>query len=410
VLVATVLLVAANLRPAITSVGPVLQLVEADTGLGPGALGLLGAVPLLTLGIVSPFAHRVASRIGTERTVLVALGVLTAGTLLRSAPGGTAQLWAGTVLLGSAIAIGNVLIPAVVKRDFPHRVPILTGLYSAVMGGFAGIGSGLAVPLAGIGGWRLSLGVWAAWALLAALAWLARLRAGQPEVPATDREAAAARTGASGMALPRPEPPERQAASAQVRPGRSASMWRSGLAWQVAVFFGLQSASFYTLTTWLPSIEASLGVTPAVAGWHLFLFQFLGIFGGLVVGPVMHRQHDQRPAAIGVTVLMFVAMIGLLVAPGWLLVWAITAGVSTGSSIAVALTLVSVRAKDPESAGQLSGMAQGVGYLIAAAGPAVAGLLHEVSGAWTLPIVAVLVIATVQFLFAALAGRDRFTH
>jgi CP family cyanate transporter-like MFS transporter len=103
-------------------------------------------------------------------------------------------------------------------------------------------------------------------------------------------------------------------------------------------------------------------------------------------------------------------MIGLLVAPGWLLVWAITAGVSTGSSIAVALTLVSVRAKDPESAGQLSGMAQGVGYLIAAAGPAVAGLLHEVSGAWTLPIVAVLVIATVQFLFAALAGRDRFTH
>jgi CP family cyanate transporter-like MFS transporter len=124
----------------------------------------------------------------------------------------------------------------------------------------------------------------------------------------------------------------------------------------------------------------------------------------------MHRQHDQRPAAIGVTVLMFVAMIGLLVAPGWLLVWAITAGVSTGSSIAVALTLVSVRARTPEAAGQLSGMAQGVGYLIAAAGPAVAGFLHELSGAWTLPIVAVLAIATVQFVFAALAGRERFTH
>jgi CP family cyanate transporter-like MFS transporter len=408
-LVVTVLLVAANLRPTITAVGPVLDLVEADTGLGPGALGLLGAVPLLTLGLVSPFAHRLARRLGAERTVLVALGVLTAGTLLRSSPGGQAQLWAGTILLGSAIATGNVLIPAIVKRDFPHRVPVLTGLYSAVMGGFAGIGSGLAVPLADVGGWRLALGVWAAWALLAALAWLARLRAGQPTL-ATGREATSDRARTSGTPPREQQPAERHTTVSMTRSADSTSMWRSGLAWQVAVFFGLQSASFYTLVTWLPSIEASLGVSPAVAGWHLFLFQFLGIFGGLAVGPLMHRQHDQRPAAIGVTVLMFVAMIGLLVAPGWLLVWAITAGVSTGSSIAVALTLVSVRARTPEAAGQLSGMAQGVGYLIAAAGPAVAGFLHELSGAWTLPIVAVLAIATVQFVFAALAGRERFTH
>jgi CP family cyanate transporter-like MFS transporter len=408
-LVVTVLLVAANLRPTITAVGPVLDLVEADTGLGPGALGLLGAVPLLTLGLVSPFAHRLARRLGAERTVLVALGVLTAGTLLRSSPGGQAQLWAGTILLGSAIATGNVLIPAIVKRDFPHRVPVLTGLYSAVMGGFAGIGSGLAVPLADVGGWRLALGVWAAWALLAALAWLARLRAGQPTL-ATGREATSDRARTSATPPREQQPAERHTTVSMTRSADSTSMWRSGLAWQVAVFFGLQSASFYTLVTWLPSIEASLGVSPAVAGWHLFLFQFLGIFGGLAVGPLMHRQHDQRPAAIGVTVLMFVAMIGLLVAPGWLLVWAITAGVSTGSSIAVALTLVSVRARTPEAAGQLSGMAQGVGYLIAAAGPAVAGFLHELSGAWTLPIVAVLAIATVQFVFAALAGRERFTH
>jgi CP family cyanate transporter-like MFS transporter len=392
----TVLLVAANLRPTITSVGPVLRLLEADTGLGPGALGLLGAVPLLTLGVVSPLAHRVAGRLGTERTVLVALGVLVAGTLVRSLPGGQVPLWTGTVLLGSAIAVGNVLIPAIVKRDFPHRVPVLTGLYSAVLGGFAGIGSGLAVPLAGIGGWRLSLGVWAGWALLAALAWLSRLR-----VPPT---------GSSTTALPRREPAGRHTPESSARPPGSTSMWRSGLAWQVAIFFGLQSASFYTLVTWLPSIEASLGVDSGVAGWHLFLFQFLGIFGGLAVGPLMHRQQDQRPAAIGVTVLMFAAMAGLLVAPGWLLVWAITAGVSTGSSIAVALTLVSVRARTPEAAGRLSGMAQGVGYLIAAAGPAVAGLLHELSDGWTLPIVAVLVIAGVQLVFAALAGRERFTH
>jgi CP family cyanate transporter-like MFS transporter len=335
--------------------------------------------------------------------------VLTAGTLRRSSPGGQAQLWAGTILLGSAIAIGNVLIPAIVKRDFPHRVPVLTGLYSAVMGGFAGIGSGLAVPLADVGGWRLALGVWAAWALLAALAWLARLRAGQPTL-ATGREATSDRARTSATPPREQQPAERHTTVSMTRSADSTSMWRSGLAWQVAVFFGLQSASFYTLVTWLPSIEASLGVSPAVAGWHLFLFQFLGIFGGLAVGPLMHRQHDQRPAAIGVTVLMFVAMIGLLVAPGWLLVWAITAGVSTGSSIAVALTLVSVRARTPEAAGQLSGMAQGVGYLIAAAGPAVAGFLHELSGAWTLPIVAVLAIATVQFVFAALAGRERFTH
>jgi CP family cyanate transporter-like MFS transporter len=187
-------------------------------------------------------------------------------------------------------------------------------------------------------------------------------------------------------------------------------MWRSGIAWQVAAFFGLQSASFYTLITWLPSIEVSLGVEPAVAGWHLFLFQFLGIFGGLAAGPLMNRPGGERSAAIAVTALMAVAMTGLLVAPGWLLLWASLAGVSTGSSIAVALTFVSVRARTTAAAGQLSGMAQGVGYLVAAAGPAVAGMLHERSGGWTLPIVFVLAIAGVQFVFATLASRQRFTH
>lgn len=408
-LVVTVLLVAANLRPAITSVGPVLELVGQDTRLGAGALGLLGAVPLLTLGLVSPLAHRVATRIGTDRSVLVALGVLIVGTLLRSGPGGQVWLWSGTVLLGAAIAIGNVLIPAIVKRDFPDRVPVLTGVYSAVLGGFAGVGSGLAVPLAGIGGWRLALGVWAGWALLAALVWTTRLRAARLPLPVPSVDAAV--TGApTGAAAPLEGPAASQAAALSTPRTVPASMWRSGTAWQVAAFFGLQSASFYTLITWFPSIEVSLGVAPAVAGWHLFLFQFLGIFGGLATGPLMTRRGGERSAAVGVTVLMVVAMTGLLVAPGWLLVWAIVAGVSTGSSIAVALTFVSVRARSTQAAGQLSGMAQGVGYLVAAAGPAVAGMLHERSGGWTLPIIFVLVIAGVQLIFAVLASRQRFTH
>jgi len=187
-------------------------------------------------------------------------------------------------------------------------------------------------------------------------------------------------------------------------------MWTSPLAWQVAVYMGSQSTVFYLLVTWLPTIERSIGVDPVAAGWHLFGFQAVGIVAGLAITAALHGRADLRLAAAGVAGVMLIAMAGLLLAPGASLLWVLLAGLGTGSSIVVALTLIAQRARSAGDAARLSGMAQGVGYLLAATGPAGAGVLLEATGDWRLLAVATAVVAAVQLVFGLLAGRDRVTH
>lgn len=340
------LLVAANLRAAITSVGPVVNRIGDSTGLSSTALGLLGAMPLLTFAVVSPTVHRLSRRFGSDRTVFGALVVLVAGTVIRSLPGPLVSLWLGTVLLGGAIAVANVLLPAVVKRVTPD-VALLTALYTSVMGGVAAFASGFSVALAGIGGWRLALGVWAVLGVPALALWLPRVRNA-------------------------PEPP-----AGPVVAGGGVPVWRSGVAWSVALYMAAQSTSFYLMITWLPSIEAGSGVSAATAGWHLFLFQVIGIVAGLIAGPVIRARADQRAIAAATGAFMLVAVAGLWLAPGVMLLWVTLVGISCGMSIVVALSLFGLRTRTAAGTARLSGMAQGIGYLIAALGPFGAGALHR---------------------------------
>lgn len=376
------LVVAANLRPAITAVGPVLHLIGTDTDLSSAWLGLLGAVPLLTFAAVSPAVHLLSQRFGTDRAVLASLVVLVAGTVLRDVPGFTGWLWLGTAVLSGAVAVGNVLVPSIVKRDFPRDVPLMTGLYSAVLSGFAALASGLAVPLADVGGWRLALGVWAALSAVAAAVWALRLVGPDAPVPAMT------------TATPSPQ----------------ASMWRSPVAWQVALFMGSQSLTFYLLITWLPTIERSHGVEEVVAGWHLFGYQMCGIVGSLAVGWAMRRTLGPRSLGVVVSVLMVAAMGGLLAAPGLVLLWDALAGLSSGAALVLSLTLIAVRARSTRDAGRLSGMVQSIGYLIAAGGPLGAGALNQLTSSWSPVVIAVAAVATIQCGLVLAAGRDRFTH
>ena len=176
VLLLTILVMAANLRPTITAFGSVVGLVAADTGMGAGALGLLGAVPLLAFGVVSPIVHVLTRAMGAERAVLVSTLVLIVATVVRSLPGTLANLWLGTIVMGAAIAVANVVLPELVKRDFPTEVPMVTGLYSTVLGATAAVASGLALPIAELGGWRLGIGVWVLFSVVAALVWPLRMR------------------------------------------------------------------------------------------------------------------------------------------------------------------------------------------------------------------------------------------
>ena len=394
----SVLMVAANLRPALTAVGPLVGLIGNDLGLGATALGVLGAVPLVAFAVVSPLVHQLGRRLGHDRAVLVASAVLVVGTGVRSLPGtGTLGLWLGTALLGGAIAVSNVTLPALIKRDFAREVPLVTGVYTAVLSTTAAFASGLALPIARVGGWRLGVGIWGLLSVLALLAWLPRsLRAGRPPAAPGTVPVGDGALGAVAEAGPRPARPPRR------------SMWSSAVAWQVTAVMGTQATTFYLLVTWLPTIEMSHGVPAVTAGWYLFLYQVVGVVGGLLVTVFMRGRADHRLAGAGVTAAMLVGVLGLLLVPSLSLLWIMVAGLSGGGSLVVALALVGERSRTAADAAQLSGMVQSIGYLLAVAGPIGAGVLFELSGGWTWPLVALAGVGVVQLVVVWLAGRDRF--
>ncbi|WP_312350051.1 MFS transporter [Actinomyces sp.] len=378
---ALVFLVALNLRPAVTALGPLLPQIGVEEGLDKGAQGLLGAVPVMAFALVSPLVHRASRRLGPERVVLAALLVLVAGTLVRSWAGG-AGLWIGTVVVGVSIAVGNVLVPALVKRDYADKVSWATSIYSTCITVGSALAAATAVPLAGVWGWRGSLAFWAVPALVTAVLWVPRVRASAP--------------------IPAPAP----STAGAVRGGRrSPSVWRRPSAWMVTVFMGLQSTCFYTMVTWLPTILIAGGATPETAGVHMFVFQLVGIPAGLALPLLMRRPDSQVGAAVASSVPMLVGVLGLLVLPASGALWSAVAGVGAGASLVMAMTLIGLRSRTHQETTQLSGMAQSVGYLLAAGGPVLVGRLAQTSGGWTVPLVALAVVAALQVVVAVLAGR-----
>jgi MFS transporter, CP family, cyanate transporter len=376
-MIAGFLLIAANLRGALTSVGPLVETIQADLHLTSGEAGFLVTLPLLTFAAVSPQVPRLARRVGTDQVLWIALVVLVAGIVLRSLPV-VGLLWVGTVLLGAAIAVGNVLWPSLVKRDFPRHVSAVTGVYTAMMGIVASIAAGVAVPLAGAlpGGWRTSLGVWAGLVLVALAVWT-------PQVVGRREPAAAA--------------PET---------GKTATPWRSLLAWECAGFMALSACGFYTVLSWYPSILHSYGTSETTAGWLLFAYQLIGVLMSLVVPLVLTRLRDQRAVAVVSSLLAMTGYLGLLFAPGLAVLWVLVTGIAAGALFFLALAFFSLRAADPRSSAALSGMGQSIGYLVAALGPVLFGVLHDATGGWRAPLAVLVGVAAAHALIGLRAGRD----
>ncbi|MFB9629672.1 MFS transporter [Nonomuraea helvata] len=366
------LVVAANLRASLTGVGPLLDQVQADLGLAPAVAGLLNTLPLLTFVVLSPLVPQLAARWGAEQLLGGALVVLTLGIALRWVPTAVG-LFGGTVLIGAGIAVGNVLLPSLIKRDFPTKVGLLTSAYATVMGGVAAVASGVAVPISEVapGGWYTALGCWVLFALVAVLLWLPQMRAPRRAAQAIRRHR-----------LP----------------------WGSGLAWAVTAFMGLQSLGFYVVVTWLPQVFQDNGMSAASAGWLLFLFQAVAVLTSLAVPGAMRWAQNQRALATICSAVMLLGYLGLFVAPGLALLWSIVLGLGGGACLVLALAFMSLRAQDASMAGALSAMAQSIGYLLAAVGPVVFGLLHTMSSGWQAPIMLMCVAAAGQTIVALVAG------
>lgn len=371
-LLLAILVVALNLRGAITCVGPLLEMIQREVGLSGTAAGLLTSLPLFAFGLLSPYAAPLARRVGIELAIFLSMLVLLLGLGLRYLPG-TFNLYLGTGLIGIGIAISNVLLPGLLRRDYAHSLPLVTAFFTTVLVTVGGLGSALSVPFAALSNWRFSLVVWALPALLALVVWAPFLR--QNSRPSTTTE-------------------------------HQVSVWRSALAWQVSLFMGCQSTAFYVMIAWLPSMLSDLeGMSAARVGWILFIYQLFVLASVMLVPLLIQRLRDQRMIGIGCAGLILIGFCGLYLTPARALLWMSIMGLGAGGSLVLALTLFGLRASTTSQAVGLSGMAQTVGYLMAALTPILIGFIHDSSDSWQLPLILMIMISTLHLAMGYLAGR-----
>lgn len=386
-----ILLVAANLRPALTSVGPVLPELRADLGVGATAAGVLAALPLVAFAVVALVTPVLGRAVGVERALVLGLVLLVAGSALRSLTG-EAGLFVGTAVLAVGIGVANVLLPALVRATVPDRVRVVTSWYAATLTLMAAAASGLSAPIAQAtsGGWRTALGVWALLTVVTALVW----------VPSALRR----RTRAT--------PP---APAGGTAPGRATSPWRSRAAWAVALYFALQSAVFYSVVSWLPTVLLDRGLGATSAGVHVLGFQVAGLLSGLALPLALRGRPDERGVAVLAASCALVGTATLAALPdvtsGWAAAatWAavLATGAGIGGMFTLSLTLIALRAADGAGAGALSAMAQSSGYLVGAVGPVAVGALRATTGTWTWSLVLLAALAAGGVLAGRRAGLSR---
>ncbi|WP_448072233.1 MFS transporter [Georgenia yuyongxinii] len=401
-LVVATVLIGLSLRGPIVGVPPLIGRVGADLGLTGTTAGLITSLPLVCFAVGSPLVALVARRLGLDRTLLIALVVLGLAIALRPWAG-LPLLLAGTVLVGMAITVGNVLLPVLVRRDAAGRTKAVMAASTSSYGLGAALAAAVAVPMAGSLGWRGATASLAVLVAVALVVWLLRTRhggaeagrgaaTGPPAVPGAARPVAAA-SGATvgrGAAAPRP------------------GVWRMPSAWWLALFFGLQAALFYSVSAWLPPMLVDeAGVSEATAGTGVSLFHLLGIVGTLAVPALMSWFGDARRVALTIAAGWAVLLLGVVLVPGPWVLWVVVGGVAQGAGIGLGLTLVAVRPVDVDYGRSLSAMVQGAGYGLAAVGPVLIGWLAARTEGWAVPVTVLVVAAVGLGLVGLFAGDER---
>lgn len=378
ILVIGILTLAASLRAPFTLVGPLLDDIRQSLGLDTVQAGALTTIPLLMFAVASPAAAILSSRVGLERAALISLSTILLGIALRPL-GQTLCLYLGTAAIGTGIAVGNVILPGFLKRDFPHRVPQMTTAYVLTMTVGAALASTLAVPLASSSdsGWRLSLTIVAVLPALSLIVWMVQT----------------SRVGAF-------QAPPLTASSAS-------PIWGSLLAWQLTAYLGLTTLIFYVGVAWLPAILATSGFSAAASGSIHGLMHLTGAAAGLLIMPTIGRFRDQRALAFLCPLMGAASLFGLIIAPQFAALWIAAFGFAMGAALILSLAFISLRSSSVRQAASVSGMAQCAGYLLAAVGPPFAGLVHDLTNGWASVLWACVGLCVVQSAIGPLVGSSR---
>lgn len=380
-LIIGIVFIALNLRAALASVGPLIDDIRSTTGLSNFWLGMLTTLPLIAFAVVSVFAPIFTRRLGIGGTLLVAMVLLSFGIIIRSM-NWIPALYLGTALLGVAIAFGNVLLPSLTKRNFSTQAGLVTGLYSSCMGIGAAVAAGLSVPMAHHFnlGWQGSLVVWSGFSLLALLIWL-------PQVNRLKKSVT------------------KQRFFTAIK-----NKIHSIKAWQLALFMGFQSMTFYVVLAWLPAVLLSYGMAAEYAGWMLSLSQATGILGSLLIpyiaGKLNDKFNDLRALILLLVTIEIMAILGLMFPyPPIIWIWVSIIGFILGGTFSLSLLLIVLRSTDADNATELSGFVQSVGYLIAAFGPILFGSLFDLTGNWHYPFILLISAAFIKLAVGLGAGK-----
>lgn len=418
--IAAIVLIASVMRSPITGVGPISEVITGSTGLSAAAVGVLTSIPLLTFAICSIPAAKLSHSIGVDRTVLIGALCIFVGTVARSVLG-TFGLYVGMVLIGAGIAACNVLIPVVVKDRFPKAIGPLTSTYSTSMSISSGIAGGIALPMAIQWGWEISLGVWAVVGALAVAFWIPCIRKedGPAARNAQGEEAGKPATngGPAGVGEPASNGGPAVSGSSDASPakhahrksGETRKMAKHPMAWCMGVYFGLQSVQFYTFAAWLIAILQTKGFTADEASILNAVYILIGIVGSIVAPAVTAKFRTQSSIALALAGVYTASLLCVAFGTGvlWVSTFVVACGLCQGACFAFIMTLFALKARTPEDAASLSGFAQTVGYVIAAVGPALAGVLFKISGEWLL-LFGFLIFGTVMLMLLGwYIGRDR---
>ncbi|MFT2817825.1 CynX/NimT family MFS transporter [Leifsonia sp. A12D58] len=376
-----IILVAANLRTAVAALSPIVSDITVDVPLSSSAVGVLGMLPPICFAVFGIFTPRFTRKFGLESVLIVSLIAIGLGHLIRGTSGSLAVLLIGSVVTFAGLGAGNVLLPPLVKKYFPDRVGLITSLYATVLSFSTLVPPLVAVPVAESAGWRVSLGMWSVLALIALVPWITMIM----------------RHRTSSVPTPTADDAE---------PRVLGNIWRSSIAWAIAIVFAASALNAYAMFAWLPQLlMQTADVTPAQAGLLLSLYAAMGTPCALIIPILTSRMRNVGILVYVGAVCFVLGYLGLILVPAtltWL--WVVLAGLGP-LLFPLVLVLINLRTRTHDGSVALSGFAQSVGYSIGALGPLVVALLHEVTGGWTWPLIFLIVTALVVAIAGAIISR-----